>query len=172
MIYARPRLMRAIPACATILCVLLFLCGCEAFARKFTRKQKKEDKPQEIMVLNPQAYPDAKADKEDEYRQYFMFWKSWHEELIDNLSDESPSMRRQLDSVKEAINNLSEMQKLLSGDKRALAGGYLDSMNSLKADIAKDLYYSNAWSLRRQAEDLKNKIGRELQYKQVEDELK
>ena len=172
MINLRPQLMREIPACAIILCMALSLCGCEAFARKFTRKQKKEDKPQEMMVLKPQAYPDTKVDSKDAYQQYFMFWKSWHEELIDNLSDEPPSMRRQLDSVKEAVNNLSEMQKLLSGDKYARAGEYLVSMNSLKSDIAKDLYYSNTWSLRRQAEDLKNRIERDLQYKQVKDELK
>lgn len=71
--------------------ILLFFCGflilnmigCEAFVRKFTRKAKKEQR--EEMVLVPQEYQKPKLTKEQEYRHYFLYWQSWQDELIGSL---------------------------------------------------------------------------------------
>jgi hypothetical protein len=148
------------------------MCGCAGLAKKFVRKQKKQEKPQAEMVLDPEVYSDSQANKEDAYRQYFTFWSSWHDELIDTLADQSPNIRRQLDNIQEAINNLSEMHRLLTGDKQTEAASYLVAMNSLKAEILQDIYGNNMWSTRKQAESLKRQINRALQYKQVKDTLK
>ena len=172
MIDLKLRMQRAIPACAIFLCVTLIFCGCESFARKFTRKQNKQDSPREEMVLTPDVYSDKYANKEDAYRQYFMFWSSWQDELIDSLSDQSPNIRRQLDSIQEAINNLSQMHDLLSADHQAKADSYLVAMNLLKMEISKDIYGNNIWSNCKQAESLKRQINRDLQYKQVKEYLK
>jgi hypothetical protein len=170
--YLNARLLRLMFAYMVIVCVALSACGCESFTRKFTRKQKKQDKPQESMVLAPEVYPDSQANKEDAYRQYFTYWSSWHDELLDSLADSSWSMRKLLDSIQEAYNNLAEMAKMLSEDKKIAAEGFLASMNVLKADIERDLYGNNVWSIRKQAESLKRQINRDLQYRQVKDFLR
>ncbi|MBM3255730.1 MAG: hypothetical protein FJZ08_05460, partial [Candidatus Omnitrophica bacterium] len=61
----------------TIYLLLVSFLGCEAFVRKFTRKSKKEDLHREEMVLAPQEYQKPKLSKEEEYRQYLLYWKSW-----------------------------------------------------------------------------------------------
>ena len=164
----KPRLFRTGVVSAVLICVMFSLCGCEAFARKFTRKQKKQDKPVESMVLSPEVYPESQASIQDSYRQYFTFWSTWHDELIDNLSETSPSIRRQIDSIQEAINNLEE-KKLLKADKQSMVDPYLSSMIALKSSIAQDLYANNIWSNRSEAEQLKRQISRSLQYRQVKD---
>jgi hypothetical protein len=172
MTFFNQRLFRACVVSAVLLCVALSMCGCEAFARKFTRKQKKKEQPVESMVLSPEVYPDSQASKQDSYRQYFTFWSSWHDELIDNLSETSPSVRRQMDSVQEAINSLEEMKKLLQADRQTLVDPYLSSMAALKSAISQDLYANNIWSNRSEAEKLKRQISRALQYSQVKDFIK
>ncbi|MCU0651232.1 MAG: hypothetical protein MUC52_03255 [Candidatus Omnitrophica bacterium] len=153
------------------LCVVVSLCGCEAFARKFTRKPKKKEQPVQNMVLSPEAYDRSGVSKSDAYRQYYTYWSSWHDELIDSLSDFSPSMRRQLDCVKEAVNNLAEMKNLLPEDKKSLVDQYLRDMAQLKADISQDLYSNNSDSNLVRAERIKRDIMRSLQYNNVKDLL-
>ncbi|HOU35952.1 MAG TPA: hypothetical protein PLJ26_04000 [Candidatus Omnitrophota bacterium] len=163
---------RRMVACIVVACMTACLCSCDAFARKFTRKPKKEARPAEPMVLEPAVYADRAADTHDAYRRYFMYWEGWHAELIAALADEAPSMRRKLDCVREAIRNLNEMQGLLSGNARAEADKYLLSMNGLKNDIEKDLYGTDSWAVRKKAEDLKRLISRTLQYALVKGDLR
>jgi len=135
-------------------------------------ENQKDNRPLEQMVLNPEVYPDRFASKEDAYRQYFLYWKSWQDELIDSLGEEQPNLRRRSDCAHEAIRNLTEMQRLLSGGERAEADKYVSKMLALKADIEKDIYGANSWALRRQAEDLERRIRRAMQYEKVKDSLK
>lgn len=165
----RPRLFRTGVVSAVLLCFVFSLCGCEAFARKFTRKKKKQDKPAEAMVLAPEVYADRQVTNQDSYRKHYTFWSSWQDELIDNISDSSPSIRKQLDSAQEAINNLEEMKKLLQPEKQSLADIYISSMAVLKSALEQDLYANNIWANRREAEDLKRQISRSLQYRHVKD---
>jgi len=73
-------------ACLVFLCCILLsvLSGCETMARKFTRKSKKPGQPVQ-MVLAPEEYKGPDMSKEELYRQYFLFWKSWHDELENAL---------------------------------------------------------------------------------------
>ncbi|MBP6920823.1 MAG: hypothetical protein KBC23_07545 [Candidatus Omnitrophica bacterium] len=152
---------------AIIVCLTICMCGCEAFARKFTRKPKQASRPAEPMVLAPETYEDRAANKEEAYRRYFTYWSSWHDELLDTLAGGSPSIRRQIDCIQQAVRNLDEMRRLLSGEKQAEAGVCIAAMNALRADVEQDLYGNNTWSIRRQAEDLKRRINRSLRYDQV-----
>ncbi|MFA5100077.1 MAG: hypothetical protein WC547_04240, partial [Candidatus Omnitrophota bacterium] len=123
------------------------------------------------MVLSPEAYPDSRANKEDSYRNYLMLWSGWQDELIDNLSDQSASQRRELDSIQEAINNLAEMRELLVPEKQIVADGYLESLKALKSAISKDIYGNNRQSAFNKAQDLKRQIYGALRYKNVKGSL-
>ena len=91
--------------------LLLNLIGCEAFTRKFTRKSKKSDAPVE-MVLTPEEYKGPNMTKEEIYRQSYLYWGSWQDELINALSQKS-SLKKKIDCAQEALKHLVNMKMML-----------------------------------------------------------
>jgi hypothetical protein len=164
--------LRALRAIIVLLCVMLFVCGCESLAKKFVRKSKKQADPMQAMVLSPEVYPDSAADKEGSYRHYLALWGGWHDELINSLSDRTGSRHREIESAQGAIDNLLAMQGFFVQDKQSVVGGYLGPMNALRSEIEKDIYGRNRQAACIKAESLKRRINGALQYDQVKDSLK
>ena len=61
-------------------CLLVSLTGCEAFRKKFRRKPKEEKR--EEPIIQPESYPDVALNKDELYRDYFLFGRagrmSWY----------------------------------------------------------------------------------------------
>ena len=85
--------------------LILDLMGCEAFTRKFTRKSKKSDAPIE-MVLVPEEYKGPNMSKEEIYRQYYTYWSTWHDELLNALAQDA-SLKKKTDCAEQALKNLA-----------------------------------------------------------------
>ena len=148
------------------ICVLLVTSfGCDAFVRKFTRKRKKEA-PKEEMVLVPQEYKPPQLTKEEVYRQYFLYWKSWHDELINSLST-GASHKKQIDCINEALENLEQLRTTLQATKQNRLDGYINQLKNLKESIAEDLYGNNVAQNRLTAERIKRGILRDFSYEKV-----
>jgi len=150
--------------------LLVTLMGCDAFVRKFTRKPKKEDLPQEEMVLAPEEYKGPQMTKEELYRQYFLFWKSWHDELIESLSQHR-SQKKQIDCMEEAIKNLVNLKALLNINMQKKLDVYLFELKELQNQINKDLYGNNAIINARSAERIKRDILRDFSYNKIKNYL-
>jgi len=146
------------------------LMGCDAFVRKFTRKPKKEDLRQEEMVLAPEEYKGPQMTKEKLYRQYFLFWKSWHDELIESLSQHR-SQKKQVDCIEEAIKNLVNLKALLNINMQKKLDVYLFELKELQDQISKDLYGNNAIINARSAEHIKRNILRDFSYNKIKNYL-
>jgi len=150
---------------------LLVICltGCEAFVRKFTRKSNKEVTPEE-MVLAPEEYKGPNMTKEQLYRQYLLYWKSWQDELINALMvypGSSPSLKKQVDCANEAVKNLDMMKAYLNADKQKALDNYINQLKELKDAVAKD---SNGISVaynRRIAEQLRRNILRDFSFNKI-----
>lgn len=153
----------------TICCLLLTtLLGCEAFVRKFTRKPKKVTLPQEEMVLEPEEYKGSGMPKEELYRQYLLYWKSWHDELINSLSS-GGSNKKQISCVSEAIKNLEQLRLLLNETKQEGLDIYLNQLKDLKESIVQDVYGNNVNKNRLSAEQIKRNILRDFSYHKIKD---
>jgi hypothetical protein len=150
--------------------VILNIIGCEAVMRKFSRKSKKENLPQTEMVLVPEEYRDTMG-KEELYRQYFLFWKSWHDELINSLSI-GANHKKQIGSVNEAIKNLEQLKVYLNAEKQKKLDIYLDQLKTLKELITKDVYGSNINTNRWTAENIKRNILRNFTFNKIKNFLK
>ncbi len=150
--------------------VLFNLVGCEAFVRKFSRKSKKDQNKTVEMVLAPQEYKAPQVSKEELYRRYFMFWQSWHDELINALSFGS-SVKKQLDCLNEAIKNLMNMRDILNDKKRAELDSYLTQMGDLKNSLERDIYGNDAGRHLSVAENIRRSIWHEFLYSKVKDSL-
>ncbi len=150
--------------------LLLTFLGCEAFVRKFTRKPKNENLPKEEMVLAPEEYKGPGMAKEELYHQYFLFWKSWQDELINSLS-EGANHKKQVDCTQEAIKNLINLKGLLNEERQKKLEIYISQLNDLKERIAKDLYGNNIAANRQSAEQIKRNILRDFVYKKISKDI-
>ncbi len=151
--------------------LLVTMLGCDAFVRKFTRKPKKDKAPKEEMVLNPEEYKGPQMSKEEIYRQYFLFWKSWHDELIVSLSVGKANHKKQIDCANEAVKNLINLKALLGGDKQKQLDVYILQLSGLGGLISEDVYGSASSRHRYSAEQIKRNILRDFSYDNVKDFL-
>lgn len=150
--------------------VMLQVVGCESFVRKFSRKPKKDSKVKEEMVLVPEDYSGSGLSKEELYRQYFLFWKSWQDELIVTLSSATPH-KRQVDCAKEALKSLHAMNDLLRTGRQEALKAYVSQLNSLLNDVEKDIYGYRKDQNRATAEQIKRNILVHFSYARIKDDL-
>ncbi|MDP3732606.1 MAG: hypothetical protein Q8R31_06290 [Candidatus Omnitrophota bacterium] len=154
----------------SVFCLLFSAIGCDAFVRKFTRKQKKENLPKQEMVLAPEEYKPPKMTKEEVYRQYFLYWKSWHDELINSLSG-GASNKKQIDCANEAIKNLGELRAILQEAGQKKLDVYINQLKALNKEIAEDLYGNDISLNRLTAERIRRGILRDFSYNKIKDYL-
>ncbi|MDD5166376.1 MAG: hypothetical protein PHQ57_03175 [Candidatus Omnitrophica bacterium] len=145
------------------------LIGCDAFVRKFTRKRKGETVTREEMVLVPQEYKPTMS-KEEQYRQYLLFWKSWQDEIIESLSY-SKNHKKQVKSAGEALKNLNNMRAFLNEKKQKQLDVYINQLKALKESIAGDLYGSDIYTNRQKAESIRRTVLREFSYNKVKKDM-
>ena len=144
--------------------------GCDAFVRKFTRKSKKENQPKQELVLVPEEYKPPKMTKEEVYRQYFLYWKSWHDELINSLSG-GASHKKQIDCANEAIKNLEQLRATLQEANQTKLDVYINQLKDLENEIVQDLYGNNISANRLTGERIRRSILRDFSYNKIKDSL-
>ena len=152
------------------LVLLLNSVGCEAFVRKFTRKSKKDKAPEE-MILTPEEWTGPKMTKEQMYRQYYLFWQSWQDELISALSQNAP-LKKKNDCVEQAIKNLLGMRTMLNETEQKQLDVYLKQMTDLKSAIKSDIYGASNNPNRQDAERVRRNILQRYSYGDIKDELR
>ena len=159
-----------------ILSVLLFcfllvdLLGCEAFTRKFTRKSKKPEAAVE-MVLTPQEYKGPEMTKEELYRQYYLYWSSWQDELINALTQKA-SLKKKVDCAGEALKNMVNMKMMLVTDAQKNFDPEIVKLNDLLADIKSDVYGANDSRNLQVAQRIKSSMHKGFIYPKIRNYLK
>jgi hypothetical protein len=158
-----------------VLCAVfltLNIVGCEAFVRKFTRKPKKDKIVKEELVLLPQEYAAPQMTNEELFQQYFLFWRSWQDELIESLSSwHSMNHKKQVSCAKEAMENLRQVAALLQGEPRGKIEVFVDRSTQLYADVLRDVYGSRAARNRQTAERIKRSIMKDFPFQRIKDNL-
>lgn len=154
----------------SVFCLLFSALGCESFARKFTRKSKKTDQAIE-MVLAPEEYKGPNMTKEELYRQYFLFWRSWQDELINAFTQRS-SQKKKIDCAQEALMNLLNMRGFLVAPAQKNLDAYIAKSRDLISDMQSDIYGSNDNRNIQTAERLKSEIQRGFIYPKVRNYLR
>lgn len=159
-----------------VLCVLLSgflllgLAGCESFARKFTRKSKKTEQAVE-MVLVPEEYKGPNMTKEELYRQYFLYWKAWQDELINALAQKA-SLKKKVDCAEQALKNLVNMKMQLVVQAQKNFDPAITRLGGLLASLKSDVYGANDLANCRAAEQIKSDIQRDFIYPKIRNYLK
>lgn len=162
---------RRLPLLLLIFAFCILSSGCQTFARKFVRKPKAEEKKEEELVLIPEEYQVDNLSNEQLYCQYYLYWKSWQDELIDSLSSPGQNRKKQLDCLKEAVRNLTNLKGLLEPQKQKLLDNYINEMNILWEDIIKDRYENFIVNNFKKAERLKRDIQQDFSFVKIKDYL-
>lgn len=144
--------------------IITNLLGCDAFVRKFTRK-KKSTSPREEMVIAPQEYKPTMTHAEM-YRQYFLYWKSWQDELIESLL-RTTNHKKKVGCVAQALENMLQLKRLLNDQTKLKLDKYIQDMKDLQAVVDSDLYDANAVSIRQQAERIRRNFLRDFSFDKV-----
>ncbi|MFC1804979.1 hypothetical protein ACFLZ3_04045 [Candidatus Omnitrophota bacterium] len=145
------------------------LVGCEAFIRKFTRKKKTKIRPEEL-VLEPETYRGPEMSREELYRQHFVYWRSWSEELIIWLVPDS-NYKKRVDCAEEALENLLFLRSLLDEDKSKELDVYISRLTELKDAVVKDRYGDKHARNRQTAERLGRSIMRDFSFANIKNNL-
>jgi len=153
-----------------IMGLLVFgILGCDAFVRKFTRKPKKGEGTRVRPVLVPKEYKSTMT-PEELYRQYFLFWKGWQDELIQSLLT-SANYKKQSNCVEQATSNLLRIRAMLIPEKQQELDKYIGQLEDLGGRLGDDPYGTNSASNRLTAERIKMEILKDFSYSKVKDFL-
>ncbi len=153
-------------------CFLLFtFLGCDALVRKFTRKPKTENLPQETMVVVPEEYSTSNIPKEELYRQDFLFWKSWQDELIEALYQKR-SLKKELDCLQQAKKNLVNLNPFLNEAVQKKLAVQIKRLDDLRDAINVDMYNVFSESNAHEAERIRVDILQKFSYDKIKDNLK
>ncbi len=98
-----------------LLLLMLWTGGCASLPKKFIRKKKVAPHTPSAVYLQD-GPTQKKYSNEYYYKTHFTFWKSWHDELIDQLGGNSKKVYR---CAQESVNHLMEMNRYLSPAKQA-----------------------------------------------------
>jgi len=155
-----------------IFLVIFSTAGCEAFVRKFTRKPKSETRTEE-QVIEPQAYPDILASGDQVYKDYFLFWESWADELYSFLG-EGANRKKQKECAEEALHNLVNMQSLLNKEKAGNLGIFIAEFTLVKTRNFEEGYLNSfdLSYLRNRVRRIKSGVHRGFIFSRVKSELK
>jgi len=154
-----------------ILLLIFSLIGCDAFVRKFTRKPNKDNIAKEELVLVPEVYKNTMT-KEQLYRQYFLFWKSWQDELLEALSNTAATNhKKQVECAQQGLNNLVQIRALLSGEKQKILDKYISQLSDLAEAIRNDTYGTNRVANHQAGERIKMRILRDFSFEKIKGAL-
>ncbi len=145
-----------------VLACIFLITGCESLRKKFTRTKKKKD-AQEVMIITPRDYSAHPFPNDVLYKQYFIYWKSWNQELVASLTDkESP--KKVLSCVEQALVNLKKMSTYLKDEKAQELGVYIKETEDLKIEIieARAMAPSQMNLFRYKAERILSRVNRQF----------
>lgn len=154
-----------------VACVVL-LTGCETLRKKFTRKRKQAASAEPIVIV-PRDYSAHPFPNDVLYKQYFVYWKSWNQELVSSLTD-MENYKKIKSCVDQALTNLKKMQTYLQDDKAQELDVYVKKTDDLRSRIERAKYLPPAQmrGLRYDAERLLNGINKKFDLSSMKDHLK
>jgi len=155
-----------------VLVLLVALGGCETMRRKFTRK-KRRSQTQETMIVVPRDYSAHPFPNDAMYQQYFTYWKAWNQEWVSSLQDQD-SHKKVVSCGEQTVANLEKMASYLTPEKKERLDVYAAAARALQEDIAahKGLLPSQYASYRYRAQRILSVVNRNFDMRHVKDAIR
>lgn len=163
----------AVPMAKLLTVLLVFsTSGCEPLRKKFTRQKKKDasQSSQFIPVLDPIDYPDKVESPEESYRHYFSLWQVWDKELVMRIQEHASDKKINF-TFNQFLVQLTEMEKLLSGEKRQKLNEYIAQLSGLQKDLGQPAGVRNDSVIQRKIERIGKNLREGFRFKDVQESL-
>lgn len=166
------RRFRYFSAMVVIFSCIFMMTGCETLRKKFTRKRKRTESTEPVVVV-PRDYSAHPFPNDVLYKQYFVYWKSWNQELISSLTD-MENYKKIKSCADQALINLKKMQTYLQDDKARELEAYVKKTDDLARRIEHAQYLPPAQmkALRYDAERLLSGVNKKFDLSSMRDHLK
>ena len=151
---------------------VFLLSGCETLRKKFTRKRKNKESTETVVIV-PRDYSAHPFPNDVLYKQYFVYWKSWNQELVSSLS-EAENYKKIDECVDQSLANMKKMQAYLKEEKGKEFEVFVKKTEVLKEEImaAKNMPPSRMNILRYSADRILSNVNRNFDLKKMKDHLK
>jgi len=149
--------------------LLLQLTGCETVQRKFTRKKEKPKHVASAIFFEEGDYQ-KKFSNDYYYKTHYTLWRTWHDDLLDNLTGNEKKMNR---AAEESIGNLQQMQQYLNPEKSAELGVILNDLKDVIGRIraGSGSRSSQTGPFRTELERIRRAVGNDFYYDKIKDSL-
>ena len=107
--------MRTKTVMAWLLVAAMGLSGCESLPKKFIRKPKEPLHRPAAVYLDEGPYQ-KQFSNEYYYKTHFTFWRTWHDDMLDNLTGNSKKLER---TAEESYSHLEQMSRYLKPERKA-----------------------------------------------------
>lgn len=154
-------------AICLVLAAVVMATGCATVQKKFTRK-KKEKRVVNAIFIDDGPYQ-KQFSNEYYYKNHYTLWKSWHDELINQLGGNRKKVER---CAQETYNHLSDLSNYLKPEKRAELKPIVEDLARIVNKIESGSYSdSDEGGMRTELEKIKRLIANDFYYNKIKDEL-
>ena len=142
--------------------------GCATVQKKFTRKKKTPERNRSVIYLDEGAYQ-KKYSNEYYYKTHFTFWRTWQDELIDNLQNGNRKRLRR--SIQEVVSHLTEMANYLEPQTKAGLEEQILRLQGIRDRLEAGYYDSNLEGLKPELEQIGRLLNNNYYFGKIQDKL-
>ncbi len=147
--------------------IFFLLPGCAGLQRKFVRKPKEKEKPTPVVQTIDYS---VGLRSEELYKKHFLFWQSWHTELIDRIGD---NFKKRTVCYDQIMTSLKSMRKYLIEEKARELDPFIVQIESIGKDTKKErLSATEVYRIKTVLEKTKRQIDKRFSYRDVKNYLK
>ena len=144
------------------------LVGCETLPKKFIRKKKEPLHKPAAVFLTDGAYQ-KQFSNEYYYKTRYTLWKTWHDDMLDNLGGNSKKLRR---AAQEAYSNLEQMRGYLRPEKGAELTPLVNELDGYRRKFDQgSLSRSTTTAMRSEIEKTMRLIANDFYYEKVKGDV-
>ena len=142
--------------------------GCASVQKKFTRKKKVPSHTPAVVYLQEGPYQ-KKYSNDYYYKTHFTFWKSWQDELINQLGGNHKKVSR---AAEEALGHLQELNHYLTPAKQEELKSQVESLAKITQRFKSSGYSdSEQGGIRVELEKIHRIVSNQFYYDKVKNDL-
>ena len=155
--------MRTFKNLIALMVIVLALTGCAELKDKFVMKKSEPVSPikQIQTVRQYDVHPNIEL-----YTKRYVFWKNWHRELLDVLTN--INQKKRVIAIEQEVANLMDMQSMLVDEKALEMQKYVDELMEIEQRIKSErITLGNQVRIRRQLETIGRQVKANFSYRDM-----